>query len=464
MLAFLAATLVPVAVILGVTWRLLEHSLSLNPTRELDSLSRSLQLTGRALYQTTCDALRAEVDARTISPDRVYRGADKGLWPQDIRDFAERNELGSFRLAGEQRDHVEYVVRRGGDVLVYAKPIGGPGMEELTEEYRRARLTLERVSVRDLRRGFTLTLILVAAGVWTISLIAVLYLARRISEPMEQLTAGLSHLATGNLEARLAPHGSAEVAAAMAAFNHTAEQLQQSREKLVHVTRLESWQTLARKMAHEVKNSLTPIRLTMEEIVARKGESDETFIEQAAQIVVDEVRTLQRRVQAFTQFASEPPVCPDIVDVNGLLEDRISFLRTAHPEVSYDIHLDPGPLCAYIDHDLVKGVLTNLLENAAEAAGSGGTVLTKTAVSNGHVAVEVHDSGAGLTDQARTTLFEPTISFKKAGMGLGLSIAKRSAILVGGDIVPVEGELGGAAFRVLLPRANDNASTASARS
>ena len=78
-----------------------------------------------------------------------------------------------------------------------------------------------------------------------------------------------------------------------------AEELEQSQERLVYVTRLESWQALARKMAHEVKNSLTPIRLTMEEIAARQSGSGGEFYQQAAQIVVDEVVSLERRMRAF---------------------------------------------------------------------------------------------------------------------------------------------------------------------
>ena len=103
------------------------------------------------------------------------------------------------------------------------------------------------------------------------------------------------------------------------------------------------------------------------------------------------------------------------------------------------------------DQDLLKGILTNLLENAAEAAGEGGHILGKTAAQPGQVAIEIHDSGPGLSEQARASLFEPTITFKKHGMGLGLSIARKSALLSGGDIVLVKGELGGAGFRVLLP-------------
>ena len=101
--------------------------------------------------------------------------------------------------------------------------------------------------------------------------------------------------------------------------------------------------------------------------------------------------------------------------------------------------------------DLVKGILTNLLENAADAAGPGGSVLTVTRVRDGSVEVEVHDSGPGVSAEASATLFEPTITFKKHGMGLGLSIARKNALLSGGDIMLVDGELGGAGFRVVLP-------------
>jgi signal transduction histidine kinase len=111
------------------------------------------------------------------------------------------------------------------------------------------------------------------------------------------------------------------------------------------------------------------------------------------------------------------------------------------------------------DQDLLKGILTNLLENAAEAAGEGGRILGVTAADGGRVAIEVHDSGPGLSEQARSSLFQPTISFKKRGMGLGLSIARKSALLNGGDIIVVKGELGGAGFRVLLPVATHGIQT-----
>jgi signal transduction histidine kinase len=193
-------------------------------------------------------------------------------------------------------------------------------------------------------------------------------------------------------------------------------------------------------------------------MLARYDDADRGFMEQATQIVSDEIETLERRIRAFSQFAAEPPVQPAAVDVNSVLQERIAFLKTAHPEVAYDCRLSEVPEVV-ADQDLIKGILTNLLENAAEAAGEGGHILGVTTASNGRVAIEVHDSGPGLTDQAKANLFQPTISFKKRGMGLGLSIARKSALLSGGDIVLVKGELGGAAFRVLLPVATNGIQT-----
>jgi nitrogen fixation/metabolism regulation signal transduction histidine kinase len=250
-----------------------------------------------------------------------------------------------------------------------------------------------------------------------------------------------------------------EIGRAIGAFNNMAARLQESTERLVYLRQLASWQTLARKMAHEVKNSLTPIRLTVEEMLVRYDDADRGFMEQATQIVVDEIETLERRIRAFSQFATEPPVQPGEIDVNGLLQERIAFLKTAHPEVAYDCRLAESTPPVVADQDLLKGILTNLLENAAEAAGEGGRILGVTAADGGRVAIEVHDSGPGLSEQARSSLFQPTISFKKRGMGLGLSIARKSALLNGGDIVVVKGELGGAGFRVLLPVATHGIQT-----
>jgi hypothetical protein len=114
-------------------------------------------------------------------------------------------------------------------------------------------------------------------------------------------------------------------------LQHMADKLQESTERLVYLRQLASWQTLARKMAHEVKNSLTPIRLTVEEMLARYDDADRGFMEQATQIVVDEIETLERRIRAFSQFATEPPVRARpsgrqraVAGAHGVPQDRAS--------------------------------------------------------------------------------------------------------------------------------------------
>jgi nitrogen fixation/metabolism regulation signal transduction histidine kinase len=282
-------------------------------------------------------------------------------------------------------------------------------------------------------------------------------IAHRVSRPIQQLTAALTDFAGGDWSRRLetgktsegAPRD--EVGRAVDAFNDMADQLEENRERLVHLTRMASWQSLARKTAHELKNSLTPIRLTVEEMQARQPASERAFMDQAVQIVVSEIESLERRVRAFSEFASEPLVHPETLDINAVVSERVALLRPAHPGVTYHLRLANGRLRAHASPDLVNGILTNLLQNAAEAAGQGGSVLVVTRGEGERVAIDVHDSGPGLSQEVTATLFEPTITFKKHGMGLGLSIAKKNALLSGGDITLISGELGGAAFRVTLP-------------
>lgn len=438
---FVLATLVPLGLTLWTTLSLIERSLGLAPFAELESVSQSLERTGRELYKESCDALRRDAEEDRIAPLH--------LKPAEAQTFWDSGTASQFELAGDRSARLDYYVRRPDEVLLYSRPMG-IAMDDLTEQIARAHQALNRSEARNLRRGFSTTLLVVASVLWLAALGALVFLAARISRPVQQLTQGLKQVAAGDLGARVESRGSDEIGAAVDAFNHMARQLQQARERLIHVTRLASWQALARKMAHEVKNSLTPIRLTMEEIVSRRGSADGAFLDQAAQIVADEVQTLERRVRAFSQFASEPPVLPDEIDVNALVEERVALLKSAHPEVTYELRLAPECPLAVADPDLIKGVLTNLLENAAEAARPGGTVRAATSATGERLNIEVHDSGPGLSAQARSSLFEPTISFKKGGMGLGLSIARRSALLCGGDIETFEGELGGAGFRVIL--------------
>jgi two-component system nitrogen regulation sensor histidine kinase NtrY len=453
-LVFLAATLVPLGATIWITTSLLDLSFNFSTTDELEKLSRTLERTGHEFYQREHDDLKRRADAGAADGQRFAEQARES-WPPAVREFADSGEEERFALSGHDGDRLDYFRRRGGDVWSYSAPLGEVAMERLTDEIREARELVGLVRERDLRRDVKLTYILLAAAFWVASLTLLVFLAHRISRPIHELTAGLGQLASGDLSVRVPPRRDDEIGRAVLAFNDMADRLRESTERLVYLRQLASWQTLARKMAHEVKNSLTPIRLTVEEMVARHDGADKAFLTQAAQIVVDEIETLERRIRAFSQFAAEPPVNAAPLDVNSTLQERVAFLKAAHPEIQYECRLGEDVPRAMADADMVKGILTNLLENAAEAAGEGGRILGVTTVDDGRIAVEVHDSGPGLSEQAQSSLFQPTISFKKRGMGLGLSIARKSALLSGGDIFLVKGELGGAGFRVTLPIATN---------
>jgi two-component system nitrogen regulation sensor histidine kinase NtrY len=457
-LIFLAATLAPLAATIWVTTSLLEQSVDTSSAVRLDSISKTLKRVTAEFYTRACADLKRRASAGEIAP-RKYIPLDRASWPDHVKNFAGSLDGERFFRTGNEGDHLDYLVRHGQEIWDWSAPLGDVAMEHVTREIRDARAAVEAANESDRRKGVKLMYILLAASIWLVSLALLIYLAHVISRPIQQLTAGLGELAGGDLNARVPAHRDDEIGRAIHAFNHMADKLQESTERLVYLRQLASWQTLARKMAHEVKNSLTPIRLTVEEMLVRYEEADLNFMQQATQIVVDEIETLERRIRAFSQFAAEPPVRPAPLDVNSLLEERIAFLKSAHPEIAYDTRLAGEVPPAMADQDLIKGILTNLLENAAEAAGEGGQILGVTTATNGRVAIEVHDSGPGLSEQARANLFQPTISFKKRGMGLGLSIARKSALLSGGDIVLVKGELGGAAFRVLLPVATNGIQT-----
>jgi signal transduction histidine kinase len=448
--AFIVATVIPVAASVWIASTLLDRSLGYATTGEVDRLSRTLERTVRQFYQRERDSLRRDALEGRLVPQRFDVGG-RPEWPAPVESFWESGDAERFGISGPGGDHIDFLRRDTAGVTVFTRDLGGIHMQELSAEFGRTRALVGSLDARDLHRGFTMTLLVLIGVVWLASLIPLVFLASRVSRPIEELTAGLSAFAAGDWERRIRSARTDEVGRAVAAFNHMAEQLRANRDRLVYLAQMSSWQSLARKMAHELKNSLTPIRLTVEEMVARQPNADRAFMAQAAGIVVAEIETLQRRVRAFSDFASDPPVRPAVLDVNSLVADRAALLQPAHPETTYDLRLEaPGPR-AFAGADLVKGILTNLLENAAEAAGPRGTIRVVTAATRDGVVIEVHDSGRGLSPEAAATLFEPTITFKKHGMGLGLSIARKHALACGGDIVPIAGALGGAAFRVTLP-------------
>lgn len=449
-LVFLAATLLPLAATLWISSALMSRSLAFVSTGDVDALAGSLEQVGREYYRQARQRLEEDARSGRLHPERLA-ASSRASWPAPLQRFWEGGDADRFVLSEPDGGRLHYAVRRGGELWLYTRDLDGVRMGEVTRRIAAARARAGDLRQRDIPRGFTLALALAGVVVWAFSLAVVFYLSIRISRPIQDLASGLGRLAEGCFETRLRPTGRDEIGAALEAFNHTADRLHQNRDRLVYLTQVASWQLLARKMAHELKNSLTPIRLTVEEIVARQPSAGPEFFERAAAIVVDEVTSLERRVRAFSEFAAEPAPRPARLDLNDVLRERVQLLRAAHPGVDYQVSASGDRPTAWADADQLKGILTNLLENAAEAAGEAGTVLALTGTDGADAVVEVHDSGPGVSEDARGRLFEPSISFKKHGMGLGLAISRKNALIAGGDLALVDGRLGGAGFRLVVP-------------
>ena len=189
-----------------------------------------------------------------------------------IREFRDSNEKELFTHTGDGGSQLRYLIRGvPGDpdaVSVWERPLG-IRMDDLQGQYRDARQTASL----DLRRGYFVVWGLLVTVIWLVALALVWIVATRFSRPIVNLTEALRSLAGGNFRIRVPNDRTDEIGLATQAFNRTATELEQSRDRLVYLTQLASWQVLARKMAHEVKNSLTPIRLTVEEMVARESEA-----------------------------------------------------------------------------------------------------------------------------------------------------------------------------------------------
>ena len=134
-------------------------------------------------------------------------------------------------------------------------------------------------------------------------------------------------------------------------------------------------------------------------------------MDQAVQIVVSEIESLERRVRAFSEFASEPSVHPEFLDINAIVSERVALLRPVHPAVTYDLRLDAGRPRAYASADMVNGILTNLLQNGAEAAGTQGTIRVVTRREGDRIVIDgfrldVPAGDGGLRNTATTLTVE----------------------------------------------------------
>ena len=214
-----------------------------------------------------------------------------------------------------------------------------------------------------------------------------------------------------------------------------------------------AWQEVARRMAHEVKNPLTPIKLTAQRLLRRVRENrlDSEVVKQGAETILTEVASLARLVDAFSRFARLPAPQPSDVDVCDLLRQTATLYGPTHPNILWTWELPDHAVPVRWDGDMVKRAIINLVDNAVAAVGDAGTIRVHLKEQNGTVRIQVEDDGPGVMESHRERLFEPSFSTKERGSGLGLAIVRKIATDHGGEAY-FEPLPKGSRFSVELPR------------
>jgi nitrogen fixation/metabolism regulation signal transduction histidine kinase len=263
--------------------------------------------------------------------------------------------------------------------------------------------------------------------------------------------------------------GTDEISALARAFNRMLAEVEQSRARIEYLQRISAWQEMARRLAHEIKNPLTPIQLAVQEIHRRyEGGRPEykKLLDTTLEVVEDEVGTLRRLVGEFSDFARLPHAELERADMALYLRelaDRPLFAdeeRRTDPEAGLGEAIDiafeipEGSAFVEFDRQMLRRVLINLVRNAMQAigrAGGSGKVVVRLGTDGGDIVLDVEDSGPGIPEDLREAVFDPYVTTRTDGTGLGLAIVKKIVVEHGGSISASRSELGGAKLRVRFP-------------
>lgn len=272
------------------------------------------------------------------------------------------------------------------------------------------------------------------------------HLSRQLSRPIEELIGW-----TGNIRRSepLPPdrprRGAPEFAALRTALRDMATALERARAQEIEAERLRAFRETARRVAHEMKNPLTPIRLAVAGLARSAGAQHREEIE----VLVTESGRLEQLAREFTEFGRLPegPAAP--VDFTELLAE---LARTSMPAtMKAQVHLDPRTPVLVGHYDPLRRAFSNILRNAVEACGERGIVeITSRPDQNGGVVIEIRDHGPGVHPAMIDRIFDPYCTGKPGGTGLGLALVKQTIEMHGGTISVSETPGGGATFRVQM--------------
>ncbi|MEM7787177.1 MAG: HAMP domain-containing sensor histidine kinase [Bacteroidota bacterium] len=300
-------------------------------------------------------------------------------------------------------------------------------------------------------------------------LVIAVVLAGQLTRPFGRLREGLRAAGAGEAEEPIPVETQDEVGELVESFNAMQAALAESRRQLAEQERELAWSTMARQVAHEIKNPLMPMKLSVQHLQRTfRAPSDEAppeavrfagQFERTTDMLIDQIETLSRIASDFSRFASLPMRSPETVDLGEVTREAAALFEGPLAEsgrAELEVDLADGPLLVLADREELRRVFVYLLPNALQAMPERprpGRITLRTRLGAGEAVAEVEDDGTGIPAEARDQVFQPSFSTKTSGMGLGLAISKRAVEAAGGTIAFETEEGEGTTFTVRLPLA-----------
>jgi nitrogen fixation/metabolism regulation signal transduction histidine kinase len=306
--------------------------------------------------------------------------------------------------------------------------------------------------VRDLSRLYLLLLVAALFAILTvISAVVAARIASDMTRPIRELERAVEQVAGGDLTTRVTPSGARELVTLGARFNQMTARLGEAQVALKEAEREAAWREVARRLAHEFKNLLTPMSISLHRLRRRASlvpDDQRAAVEQSLGALDQNMSQWSRLAEQFSQYARLPEPRPEPLDLGDVVRSAVSLHE--HEGVAVEVHCHHA-LPVQVDPLLLSRAIHNLVLNACEASPPGSTVQVECRAENGMALVEVLDRGTGIDDALRARLFEPYVSTKKRGSGLGLSLVREIAVQHGGTATLENREHGGARALLALP-------------
>jgi two-component system, NtrC family, nitrogen regulation sensor histidine kinase NtrY len=320
--------------------------------------------------------------------------------------------------------------------LVYETPTGAALAADFQAlgDTLRAHRQLERIR-QDLPPSYQLAFVAVVGGFALATTVVAILFARQITRRIDALVAATRRVAEGDLETRVADRGGGELADLGRAFDHMVVELATQKGQIEYLQKIGAWQEVARRLAHEIKNPLTPIQLAVQELHRQYAGGDARYqktLDEARAIVEEEIAGLRRLVDAFSGFAKLPRVEPKPLDLALVVDDVVREQRELEPPFTIAVAPPASPLTVAGDRLLLRRALVNLVENARQAGAK--SVRLSWAEAAGTARLVVADDGPGVAPELGERIFDPYVTTKPHGTGLGLAIVKKTILEHGGTI------------------------------